>query len=393
MGIASVLVGLGMGMLVRVIWFISLATARRAGGEEAPPKIAPDLVLERFSVANNGSDLLVPLTIAGKDCLFVVDTGASMTVFDTSLVFSPPVDVVIADGAEGKAEVKLYGPPEARIGRLPIRPLEAVAGVDLKPVRQITGYPVYGLLGMDFLGRHVIHMDPESGEFLILKSAPVSADQVLPVSWEPGGIPYVVAEMAPDERIRFAVDTGRGGFDSGDLGVLEVRSLVALHKLRKIGDMLSETISGSRANVLYQGGPLRIGDFVVQSPIFGESHGAIPNRLGRGFWSRFAVTFDFPGKKIYLSKAASYGRPDRWNATGLHLWRRHEAIEVHSVDQDSPAARAGFRSGDELIQLDGLRAEKSSVFDLYKALCKGGKLSCVILRGSQERRLTISSAR
>jgi hypothetical protein len=81
-----------------------------AEGEPRGLIIPPELVLERFAVARNGEELMVPVRIAGKDHLFVVDTGASMTLFDTSLLLGMPVDVLRVDGAQDKVEVKLYNP-------------------------------------------------------------------------------------------------------------------------------------------------------------------------------------------------------------------------------------------------------------------------------------------
>jgi hypothetical protein len=370
-----------------------LAIAGIARSEELALEIPANLILERFAVAKDGADLLVPVNVTEKSHPFIVDTGATITVFDTSFPLGRPVDSVPFYGAEGNTEVKLYNPPAATLGKLSLGPLEVVAGRDLKAIRQVSGNPIQGILGMDFLGKYVIHIDVDKGELLLLKSAPRNAGEELPMLWGSGGLPYVTVGMAPAEPFRFLIDTGRIGQGSGNLGVFEIGSLAGSGTLHEVGTFISETISGTASRREFQGGVLKLGGFQVQSPIFGESHGQVPNVLGMGFWSRFLVTYDFPERKVYLRRSAGYGRPDRRNATGLRLWRKNDSIEVHSVVQHSPAFRAGLKEGDVLLELDGLVAEKTSLFALRQVLCNGGPLSCVVRRDTQERRVSIDQRR
>ena len=98
---------------------------------------------------------------------------------------------------------------------------------------------------------------------------------------------------------------------SGSLGIVETFSLVRKGRLRKIAKIQRVSFSGPKSRLLFQGAALRIGEFAVQSPIFSESYGEMPNKLSLGFWSRFVATFDFPVRKVYLRKAANFGRPGR----------------------------------------------------------------------------------
>lgn len=332
----------------------SARVGRDALGDGPGSDIPAALVLERFAVATNGDALLVPVRLADTDHLFLVDTGATTTCLDTSLPLGHPWDTVTAGGSDEDVELKLYRPPAARIGRTALGPLDAVAGMDLNPLRQATGHPIEGILGMDFLGRYVVHIDVANGELLLLKAAPKGPWVELPISWQPGDSPFVVADVGPGEHIQFLIDTGDLGLDSGSLGVSEAHSLVKTGQFREIGKTSLESISGTRSRLLIRGQGVNIGGFVVQSPIFSESHGPRPNVLGLRFWSRFAATFDFPNRKLYLRKSADFSRPDRFNSTGLHLWKRGKSIEVYDVDPNSPAAHAGLKKGDLIVELNGL---------------------------------------
>ena len=287
-----------------------LAYSASGQGQTARPEIPSNLVLERFAVSNDGNELLIPVTVGGKIYPFVVDTGATGTVFDASIPLGQPIDVVTFDGSEGRGELKLYQPPEARVGRTPLGPLDAVGSMDLESWRQVSGLPTRGVLGMDFLGRYVVHIDIDQGQLLLLKSAPKGAGDELPIVWDTGGHPSIWAEIVPGERSRFIIDTGSVGLDSGSIGVLESASVVRKGRFREIGKALVESMSGTNSRRLIKGGDIRIGDFAVHSPIFMESFGLTPNKLGLRFWSRFAATFDFPERKVYLRKSCAI-RPSR----------------------------------------------------------------------------------
>jgi hypothetical protein len=379
---------------IGVKWFV-LVVVITTGGEPygwgAQSGVPTKPLVDRFPFAKGGVDILVPVRVAGKAHLFVVDTGASLTLVDTSLTLGQPREVVGMDGPQGKLEVGMYDPPDALVGRTPLRPLGLVAGKDLRSLRQYSGLPIDGILGMDFLGRFVVHIDFDEGELLLLRSAPRDAGEELPIAWDPGDVPYVTAQIAPKESVRFIVGTGSGGPYAGDLGVLEIRSQAGKGEFERIGSADVWDLWDVANQALYRGKILQVGRLSVQSPIFAESLGPRPNVLGRGFWSRFVVTFDFPKRRAYLRRGAEYGRPERWNSTGLHVWKRGNVVEVSSVERESPAALAGLKEGDAIDELGGLKADRTSQFELYLALCKGGPTECVIRRGSQVRRLTIRS--
>ncbi len=155
---------------------------------------------------------------------------------------------------------------------------------------------------MDFLGQHVVHIDFDRGELLLLKSPPSHPGQVIPLHWEPGECPEIYAWVTDEKKVRFEIDTGAVGFVSGHMDILETRPLIRSSDFRVIGSTLKETASGSSSCWLVQGKGLNLGGFRVDRPVFGEAPPEM-NSLGTGFWSRFVVTFDFPGRK---------GLPQQW---------------------------------------------------------------------------------
>jgi hypothetical protein len=313
---------------VRVLILITMLVFARSDRGQAPTSAFPSyLILERFAVSTEGEFLLVPIRVAEKVYFFVVDTGSAKTVFSTSFKLGPPTGEATAVGSDGNVEINLYRPPAAKLGRTSLGSLGVVARIDLDSLGEVASHPINGVLGMDFLGRHVVHIDVAKGELLLLKAAPINAGVALPISWEPGGVPFVKAEIAPGEQVRFLVDTGSAGWFSGSLGISETQSPVSKRLFREVGKSFSNSISGLTSRPLFQGRTLSLGGLDVQSPVFSEARGLTPNILGLGFWSRFEATFDFPARKLYLRKSANFGQPDRWNATDLHLGKAEGLIE------------------------------------------------------------------
>ncbi len=355
----------------------------------APPQgpIPPELIIQRFAVGRGLEPLVIPVKLGGKDRLFVVDTGATNTIVDRSLLIEKPREVVTVGTAVGVTKVGLFDPPDASIGGLPLR-IDTVYGMDMNPLQEVIGLPVEGALGMDFLGQHVVHINFDRGELLLLKSAPKDAGQLFPITWERGKTPEIEAWVSGEKKIRFGIDTGDAGLDSGSLDVGQTRSLFRRSEFREVGSTLQETASGTSSSPLFQGKRLVLGEFQVERPVFsGANRVAV---LGLGFWSRFEVTLDFPARKLYLKKGQSYGRPDQWNTSGLHLVRRNGSILVHSVDPESPGARAGVRSGDVLLALDDLLTGDKSLDQLRAAMCGEGRRVCLVERGDRAFRLTVS---
>jgi predicted aspartyl protease len=371
-------------MLLLLAVFGSIDGARAEGPGVTIP---PELILQRFAVNKGGDALLVPVKIAGKDRLFVVDTGCTTTVVEESLPLGEPQRVVTADTPAGKVNVRLYRVPEASVGGLPLG-VDEVMGVDLKWIRELFGYPIEGILGMDFLGRYVVHIDFDRGELLLLKSVPKDSGEVVPIRSNSGGLPELKAWISPQQDVQFLIDTG---WISHDSGKMERGSLSQSGDFEKVGSSLSETASGTHASSEFRGKRISLGGFSVDQPIFDES--PTMSLLGLGFWSRFVVTFDFPNQNMYLRKGKGYERPDLRDLSGLHLLRRDGAVVVHSVDKGSTGSLAGLQAGDKLLILGSSRADETSLFDLKTALCQPGTLKCSMRRGSEERSLTLNLPR
>ena len=72
--------------------------------------------------------------------------------------------------------------------------------------------------------------------------------------------------------------------------------------------------------------------------------------------------------------------------SGLHFWRVDGRTLVHSVDADSPAANAGIKADDQILAVNGRKAEEAGLAALRNLLKSGDErqMEVRIRRGDGE---------
>src|SRR5579884_615411 len=86
----------------------------------AQPPIPAGNTLAEFHAAKEGDALLLPVRFHGKTYLFLLDTGASHTVYDVSLkpLLGQPVEVERVAVPTGETTSQAFPAPEAYLGPL-----------------------------------------------------------------------------------------------------------------------------------------------------------------------------------------------------------------------------------------------------------------------------------
>jgi len=79
--------------------------------------------------------------------------------------------------------------------------------------------------------------------------------------------------------------------------------------------------------------------------------------------SRHLVTFDFPNNRIYLKKGKDFKKIDEADMSGLHLLRISNNTIVHSVDEGSPAQKAGIEAKDVILKIGN---EGVNIYNMWK---------------------------
>jgi hypothetical protein len=337
-----------------------------------PPQTAIE-VLERFTVAGDGDFLIVPVTLKGKQYPFLVDTGSSTVVYDISL--RPLLGRRLASdeylGAEKKVTLQRFEAPEAFVGKLPLPRDEAVPVFDFTPLREGCGQDLRGCLGMSFLMRYVLRIDFDAGTLSLGRGVGPEEAQALPLHAEPvTRLPSVDVDVCGSgPPARLVVDTGCVRTDAGAVEADFFDLLRQTGKLEETGRSLGHSLGHTGWFAQGRLARLRLGPFEHRGVAL---HSSQTGRLGLGFWSRYRVTLDFPGGRLYLRKGKHFDRPERINRSGLGLCRREGKTLVEAVDPQGPAARAGVKAGDAVVAVAGMQADQARLFALRCRLCADG---------------------
>jgi hypothetical protein len=369
-----------LARLTCLVGGVVLAAGVASPQQQVPPPPPPDPLIACYPVPKHGDMLVVPVRVGPKTYQFLVDTGCSYSAVDVALCPGEPSGTTKVVSASGKEEsVPLYAWPPAWLGTLPLNTGGLVAAVNLRNVREVTGHPVYGIIGMDFLATVVMQVDFDRGELRLYRGVPRDAGAALPIEWE-HNCPRVVGRLGGQTEA-FVLDTGQAG-------ALDL-SREAFARLKKAGGL--KLLGKNKAIVLNDtvemryglGKKLTLGEYVIREPVIGESHNS---RIGLRTLSRFVVTLDFSGKKLYLKKGHHYNTPNRWDLSGLVLVRRDGATLVEQVKKGSVAAAQGVRAGDAVVKVGPAAAERLTLFEMYtKFSTPNTTVRLHLVRGTRKR--------
>jgi S1-C subfamily serine protease len=132
----------------------------------------------------------------------------------------------------------------------------------------------------------------------------------------------------------------------------------------------------------------------------GKLLGINTNRLGSGFYQAIAADAGLKDRVTALGRGEAPQR--RRLGVGLapsHVARQlrravgleeHDGLLVREVEDDSPAAKAGIAEGDLIVAAAGKPvASADDLFDAMGSVKAGSPLEVTLLRGAEERTVTI----
>jgi hypothetical protein len=269
--------------------------------------IDDDNVIESDEVGINASSLFLPVTIDAQKWWFLVDTGCSETVVDKEVA----IHVGLIDRQDPNLRERWKGihrTLSATVGKSRF-PLECRAKCfDLSHLREcIPEFPLCGILGMDFLRRHVIGIDLDAGKLSFLKSVPMCPGSDLKLSRDSYDRPLLRVEIAQDNDVWFVVDTGCAGPYAGAIEKSIFNNLVDRNQLTDVrGPITRMTFYGKRKCDEARLDVFQIGSFEHSDLPF-HDHNSV-NLLGLEYLSRYVVTIDFRNDFLYLKEGKRFAK-------------------------------------------------------------------------------------
>ena len=329
-------------------------------------------ILAEFKIPKTGDPILLPVKFIGKEYLFLFDAGCSHTMYDTSLRHElgkvKKIEKALTLGSPIKAEI--FNAPEALLGPLNLKDSNEVSCLDLKMSSLVNGKTISGIIGMNFLKRHVIQMDFDQGTLSFLQ--PVEGQHPdwgieLLLSYGKLGWPYITCNIFDNVNVKFVIDTG-----SNSTGALasDIFEKILSENKPKTSESLFATASGVIRKRECRIDSISVGSFEYKQLIFSEANWSY---LGLLFLSRHIVTFDFPRSRIYLKRGKQFKKEDETDMSGLHLLRISGNIVVYSVDEGSPAQKAGIGPKDIILKVNEKNADKYDMWELRRLLMSEDK--------------------
>ncbi len=305
---------------------------------------------------------------------FIVDTGAdSISAVSTALattmgVLDPEIKSRAGSGARRGEIRRLYG-TRMSIEGVQFTGFDFIA-LPLGKLEPYWGRKIDGLLGGNILKDFVLTIDYENRILILADQSSVKdrhAGFRLPMSIM-GTTPLIEAHVGKHGETvnipgRFIVDTGvRVSFFN--------TPFTRRHRLLEQSPRSIENITGygiggmivdnvGRVAYLDLGGA-RLKEPVLQLSSSDEGLRASPlfdGIIGGDLLSRFTVTFDFPGKALYLKANKQFKNPFLYDMSGIYFTMEagcsSGAVRVANVVVNSPASLSGVSRGDVIREVDG----------------------------------------
>jgi hypothetical protein len=307
-----------------------------------------------------GNRIFFKGTVNGKPAEIMLDSGAASSVADSKFAASigltggSPISV---RGAGGDAQGRMASGVTIVAGPLTLAKANVLL-LDMRDIQTAIGRPIDLILGRNAFTAGIVDIDFERREIRFAPSAgfvPPKGAVRLPMGSEHGIrlIPVSIGQGAP---IQAAVDLGNGGTfmiaksqwendaaipalrfartQAGGVGGLTDHRMVTLPGLTVAGQRLENVPASLNLN----GGDL---------PTSGAN-------IGIGLLQRFRLAFDYGHDALYLTPIrAALARPMPKDRLGMRFELAGDRLRAAYVSPDSPAAAAGWRTGDMIVSVNG----------------------------------------
>jgi hypothetical protein len=313
-----------------------------------------------------GNHLFIPVTVGGVEGLWIIDTGAGMSVLDKA--FADKLGLDLEGNLKG---VGAGGTVDASFATLPPFEVEGirfgeqtVAVIDMNELIRRLGIDFAGILGFDFLSRFVTRVD-------------YAAELVS--FYEPGAFEYkgdgVVLDAHIEESV-FETSAALDGEHSGtwlfDLGAgmthLDGRYALREGYTERDGVLRMGHGAGNEYQLkAVKGRTLEFAGFTLTEPDISVAYGGTDTAfdadrlgiLGNTVFRNFIVYVDYANEQVILEKGAKFNQPWPEDHSGLNVgWTvGRDGVEVVYVSPDTPAEEAGFERGDVLKSVSGEAVE------------------------------------
>jgi membrane-associated protease RseP (regulator of RpoE activity) len=309
-----------------------------------------------------GNHLFIPVVAGRQGRLWVLDTGAGMSVVDRAFADQLGLQMkgdMKGSGAGGTVDASFAVLPPYELKGIKFKE-QTVAVIDMSELIRRLGIDIAGILGFDFLSRFVTKVD--------------YANELVSF-YDPETFTYTGEGRPLDLHLKESVfethavlDGAHSGTWLFDLGA-GVTHLDGRYALREgYTDRDGVLRMGHGAGNEYQlkavkADSMEFAGFTLYDPDISFAYGGTDTAftadkigvLGNTLFRNFVVYVDYANERVILEKGEKFNQPWPEDRSGLNIgWTvDRDGVEVLYVSPGTPAEQAGFQKGDVLTAIDG----------------------------------------
>ncbi|MFH1336812.1 MAG: aspartyl protease family protein [Candidatus Zixiibacteriota bacterium] len=351
-----------------------------------------------------GNHLYIPVTVSEKERLWVLDTGAGMTVLNKTFAEELGLELegeLKGKGAGGTVTASLTTIPPYSVKGIQFKE-QKVAVIDMSELIRRLGLDVVGVLGFDFLSRFVTKVD----------FAKELVSFYEPEKFEYTGEGHVLGMHIYNSlfSVKATLDGNHAGSWTFDLGAgtsfLDGRYALREGYTRKDGIMHLAHGAGNEFQVKdIRCDSMQFAGFTVYQPEISFAYGGTDSNftadqigvLGNSLFRNFVLYCNYAGERLFVEPGDKFNQPWPADHSGLQIaWSQDQEVEVSYVSPDTPAEKAGFVKGDLLRSINGINV---GLFDGVIAIRKllqanpGTTYEFVVDRAGENKKLKLRLAR
>ena len=350
-----------------------------------------------FFYVNRHIYLPVRIENGGPERLFLLDSGARMTIIDEGLAKTLDLKTggrIPGAGAGGMTDFSLTRIPRFSTGGIEFEEQTAIIYAIADLTGRHSGIESGGVLGYDFLSRFVTRIDFENSTITFFRPGAQPSIEGADTVQAPllHKIFSTRAVLDGQHEGTFFIDTG------ANASILQ-KSFVDANGLmegRKTVEIIVAGAGGEDRAAVARFGSIRIGDTELAGPVFtvplgGKGIGAfegISGVIGNDILERFTVWLDYGNQLAVLQPNRSSADPFWPDRSGMQITTDDEgALVVRLVIPGTPAARTGIRPGDTLSTVGGVEATGENLDRILPLLrgADGDKVEIEFWKGGEEK--------
>lgn len=313
--------------------------------------------------------IIVDSTVNGRKVSCMFDTGFSGSyVLSDSINVGKPTGVMNLQDFVGVFQASTVDVKSLKIGPMDIKPDGMT--IVLQPTRDYTqSYGVHcdGIMGLETVGHTIFQINFEKKKFVFypdsydITKKPVDGKKTILAKILPlGNNSLEMSVVAPNgNKLVLALDTGNGFFATTHKDALE---RIGLWKPGANPVYTSQAwVASGPVNTFN----LKLKDMTIFGVPVPESVWSIidlpsssaehDGTVGFGFLKNFNVTIDMVRRRVLLEHFTGKVSDDPQGETGITAFysNRQQKAVIFDVTPGSPAAKAGIKEGDHLIDING----------------------------------------